>query len=82
MAKVPARKSVVRIGNGNRTLAAKLAETLSEQAPGAVIEIVDESGTSVSRVRMKGILGDEGAAARIAFRKGDVVSPGGPRSHG
>jgi len=78
--KVPAKKLAVRVGNGYPTTAARLIESLKLEAPEAVIEVVDESGTSVRRVRMKGIQGDEGAAAKIAFRKGKVVSPGSSRT--
>ncbi len=78
---VPARMSVVRIGNGNPAMATRIAESLKREAPEAAIEVVDESGTSVRSVRMKGVQVDQGAAARIAFRKGEVVSPGNPRTH-
>jgi hypothetical protein len=76
---VPAKKSVVRIGNGNRAQVARFVESIKREAPGATIEVVDESGTSVRRVKIKGVQRDEGAAAKIAFRKGEVVSPGNPR---
>jgi len=72
---VPAKKTVIRVGNGSPATATKLLESLRLEVPGATIEMVDESGTSVRRVRMKGIQGDQGAAARIAFRKGEVVNP-------
>ena len=77
---VPAKRFVIRVGNGNPVMAAKLIESLRLEAPDAVIETVDESGTSVRRVRMRGIQGDQGAAAKIAFRKGEVVSPRGSRA--
>lgn len=77
---VPAKRFVIRVGNGNPAMAAKLIESLKLEAPEAVIEMVDESGTSVRRVRMRGIQGDQGAAAKIAFRKGEVVSPGNSRA--
>jgi hypothetical protein len=77
---VPAKRFVIRVGNGNPSIAAKLIELLRLEAPDAVIEMVDESGTSVRRVRMKGIQGDQGAAAKIAFRKGEVVSLGSLRT--
>jgi len=76
---VPAKRFVIRIGNGNLAMAAKLIESLRLEAPYAVIEMVDESGTSVRRARMRGIQGDQGAAAKIAFRKGEVVSLKSPR---
>ncbi len=77
---VHARRFVVRIGNGDPATAARLVESLKREAPDATVEVVDESGTSVRSVRIKGVQGDQGAAAKIAFRKGEVVSPGNPRT--
>jgi hypothetical protein len=79
---LPEARFVIRIGNGNRGMAAKLAEALMRAVPRAVVEVVDEAGTSVRTARMKGVQGDQGAAARIAFRRGEVVSQGTPRTHG
>lgn len=70
---VPAKRSVVRVGNGSPAMAYKIVGLLKTEAVGAVIEMVDETGTSVRRVRMRGIQGDQGAAAKIAFRKGEVI---------
>jgi hypothetical protein len=72
--RVPAKKALIRIGNGNRALAMKLAMSIAVEAPGATIEVVDEAGTSARGVKMRGIQGDERAAARIAFRKGSAFS--------
>ncbi|MGP8126023.1 MAG: hypothetical protein ACLQEQ_09235 [Nitrososphaerales archaeon] len=72
---VPAKRVVIRVGNGSPATAFRLVESLRLEAPDATIEMVDESGTSVRRVRMRGIQGDQGAAAKIAFRKGEVVNP-------
>lgn len=77
---VPAKKSIIKVGNGNPTMAAKLVESLGLEVPEATIEMVNESGTSVRRARMRGIQGDQGAAAKIAFRKGEVVSAGSSRT--
>lgn len=77
---VPAKRFVIRVGNGSPATATKIIESLRLEAPEATIEMVDESGTSVRRARMKGIQGDQGAAAKIAFRKGVLVSSGHPRS--
>jgi hypothetical protein len=68
--KVPAKKSLVRIGNGSPALATKLALSLMDAMPNVSVELVDEAGTSVRGARMKGVQGDQRAAARIAFRKG------------
>ena len=72
--KVPAKKSLIRVGNGNPRLALELASHLAEMAPAATIEVVDESGTSSRSSKMKGVQGDQRAAARIAFRKGVVFN--------
>jgi hypothetical protein len=80
---LPGARFVVRIGNGNRGMAAKLVEALARAVPAATIEVVDESGTSARTARLKGVQGDQGAAARIAFRRGEVVvSSGIPRTRG
>jgi hypothetical protein len=78
---MPTSRILVRVGNGNRSLAARLAEEVGREVPGAMIELVDESGTSVRTAKMKGIQRDQVAATKIAFRKGEVVSRGS-RSRG
>ena len=77
---IPAKRSLVRVGDGSPAASAKLIQLLAGEAPEATIESVDESGTSTGRARVKGIQGDQGAAARIAFRKGEVVIQGAPRT--
>jgi hypothetical protein len=79
---LPRSRVVVRIGNGNRGMAAKIAEAMRHTVPRATIEIVDEAGTSARTGRMKGVQGDQRAAARIAFRRGEIVNPGRTRSRG
>jgi hypothetical protein len=76
---VPSKRSLVRIGNGNSALAVGLALSVAERVPNASIEVVDEAGTSARGVKMKGVQGDQRAAARIAFRKG-VPFSAPPRS--
>lgn len=78
--RLPETAMVVRVGNGNRAMAARLSEELDNAVPGAIVEIVDEKGTSARASKMKGIQGDQRAASRIAFRKGEIVSPGRPRT--
>ena len=79
---VPYNRLVVRVGNGNRPLASKLVDGLRKEVPAATIEMVDESGTSARSSKMKGVQQDQVAAARIAFRKGEVVNPGTTRTRG
>ncbi len=79
---LPASRLLVRIGNGNRSMVTRFVDGFRKEVPGAIIEVVDESGTSTASAKMKGIQRDQVAAAKIAFRKGEVVSHGTPRSHG
>jgi len=79
---IPGGRLLVRVGNGNRPMATKLVEGLGREVPDATIEVVDESGTSTRSPKMKGIQQDQVAAAKIAFRKGEVVSRGMARSRG
>jgi len=79
---VPSSRLLVRVGNGNRQMASKFAEGLKREVPGATIEMVDESGTSTRSRRMKGVQKDQVSAAKIAFRKGEVVSHGTTRTRG
>jgi hypothetical protein len=77
---VPASRVVVRIGNGNQPAASRLVEMVRRQVPEATIELVDEFRTSVRRAKLRGIQRDQSAAAIIAFRKGEVVVQGLPRT--
>jgi hypothetical protein len=79
---VPSSRLLVRVGNGNRPMANKLVDGLRKEVPYATIEVVDESGTSTGSSKMKGVQRDQVAAARIAFRKGEVVSHGTTRNRG
>lgn len=75
--KTEATKSLIRIGNGNPTIANWIAVKLTTCLPKTVIEIVDESGTSLRNPRTKGMQRDQSAAVRIAFRKGLALHPPG-----
>ena len=79
---VPSSRLLVRVGNGNRAMAERLIEALKREGPGATIEAVDESGTSSGGSTMKGLQRDQVSAAKIAFRKGEVVSQGTTRIRG
>jgi hypothetical protein len=77
---LPASRMLVRVGNGNRSIVTRFVDGFRKEIPGATIEVVDESGTSTGSAKMKGVQRDQVAAAKIAFRKGEVVSHGTPRS--
>jgi hypothetical protein len=67
---IPSSGLIVRIGNGDRVLARQLAHDIAVALPSARVEIVDESGTSERGLNTRGLPSDQGAAARIAVRKG------------
>lgn len=79
---IPSSRLLVRVGNGNRTMATRLVDGLRRAIPRATIEVVDESGTSTGSSKMKGVQRDQVAAAKIAFRKGEVVSHEATRTRG
>ena len=79
---LPSSRLLVRVGNGIKSMASKLIERLRREVPSANIEVVDESGTSAGSSKMRGVQRDQVAAAKIAFRRGDVISPGTTRTHG
>lgn len=72
-AKVPRSSLVVRVGNGDMQMVRKMSWALRQAVPAAVVEVVNEAGTSTRTARMRGVQGDEGAAAEIAFRRGKAV---------
>ncbi len=77
---MPSAAMVVRVGNGDRQRARKLAEAVQHEAPGVRVELVDESGTSVRSGRTRRVPLDQSSAARIAFRKGEPFNQPRPRS--
>lgn len=79
---IPSSRLLVRVGDGNRSMAARLIDGLKKEVPEATIEVVDESGTSSGSSKLKGVQKDQVSAAKIAFRKGEVVTHGTTRSRG
>jgi hypothetical protein len=77
---VPHSSLSVKIGGGEPKSSQQLARLLRERLErSALIEIVDESGTSVGRRGAVGATRDQRAAARIAFRKGSQFDELVPR---
>lgn len=79
---MPTSELLVRVGNGNRLMSTRIVDALRKEVPTATIELVDESGTSAGSSKMRGVQRDQVAAAKIAYRKGDVVSRSLPRNRG
>lgn len=80
--RVPSARMLVRVGNGNRPMTMRLVDGLRKEVPSATVEVVDESGTSTGSSKMKGVQRDQAAAAKIAFRKGEIVSRSTTRIRG
>jgi hypothetical protein len=78
--RLPDCRFVIRVGDGNPRIAGELARMLKATVPDATVEIVDEKGTSARTSSMKGVQVDQRAASRIAFRKGEALGSGRPRS--
>lgn len=69
--KVPHSSLAVKIGNGEPRSSVRLARLLRERLPQqSLVEMVDESGTSLGAKGGRGGTRDQRAAAKIAFRKG------------
>lgn len=73
--RVPSAGAVIKVGSGSPALGEWLVRHLSVQNPRALVELVDEAGTSTRGPRTKGLQKDQGAAARIAFRRGRSPGP-------
>ncbi|MFQ6011322.1 MAG: hypothetical protein ACE5KG_04030 [Nitrososphaerales archaeon] len=72
----PAVKKIIKIGDGDRSVARSLASKLySVAGRNAIIEMVDEQGTSIPSRYPTGLKRDIGAAMMIAFRSGIRYEP-------
>lgn len=72
----PAVKKIIKIGDGDKRMAMALASNLYAVAgDGVIIELVDETGTSVPSRYPPGLKRDIGAAMMIAFRSGSRYEP-------
>lgn len=63
-------KALVRLGDGAPRLSKAISEMIRRDLPEVTVEVVDERGTTTSRRRSDGLTRDQGAAAKIARRKG------------
>jgi hypothetical protein len=71
---IPSTKTMVKVGDGAPRLSKSIAQMIRKDLPEAIIEVVDERGTTTSRRKSDGLAGDQGAAARIARRKGVLLT--------
>jgi hypothetical protein len=67
---IPSAKAMVRVGDGAPRFSKKIAQMIKENLPQVLVEVVDERGTTVNIHRSDGLTRDQGAAAKIAHRKG------------
>ncbi|MGA2663337.1 MAG: hypothetical protein ABSF83_00130 [Nitrososphaerales archaeon] len=78
---IPHTGAVIKVGDGAPKLSRRIVRALVEQLPEARVEVVDERGTTIGKLRSKGLTKDQRAAASIAFRRGtDLKDRSGARS--
>jgi len=70
---IPSAKAMVRVGDGAPRLSKSIAQMIRKDFPEVLVEVVDERGTT-SAHRSDGLTRDQGAAAKIARRKGVLLS--------
>lgn len=69
---IPHNEVTIKVGDGAPKLSKRIIGAMTEQLPDARVEMVDERGTTINRVRSRGLTNHQRAAERIAFRKGVV----------
>jgi len=67
---VPHVDVVIKVGDGAPKLSRSIVKLMMERLPEAKVEVVDERGTTMNRLRSRGLTKHQRAAERIAFRKG------------
>ncbi len=70
---IPSMKAMVRIGDGAPRQSKGIAQMIRTELPEVLIEVVDERGTTTSRQKADGLTRDQGAAVKIAHRKGVLL---------
>jgi len=67
---IPNIKVMARVGDGAPRLSKAISHMIGSELPDVAIEVVDEWGTTKNRRKSDGLTRDQGAAAKIARRKG------------
>jgi hypothetical protein len=70
---VPHTDVVIKVGDGAPKLSGSIVRVLAERLPDARVEVVDERGTTMNRIRSRGLTKDQRAAERIALRRGAAL---------
>jgi hypothetical protein len=70
---IPSLKAMVRVGDGAPWLSKSITQMIRKDLPEVLVELVDERGTTTSTHGPDGLTRDQGAAARIARRKGVLL---------
>ena len=71
---IPSATVMIRIGDGAPRQSKLIAQMIRADLPEVFIEVVDERGTTTSRQKSDGLGRDQGAAVKIARRKGVLLS--------
>ena len=67
---IPHAEVIIKVGDGAPKLSRKIVRAMTEYLPEARVEVVDERGTTINKLKSKGLTKDQRAAERIALRKG------------
>jgi hypothetical protein len=67
---VPHTDLIIKVGDGAPKLSRSIIGAMVEHLPDAKVEVVDERGTTLNKLRSRGLTKDQRAAERIALRKG------------
>jgi hypothetical protein len=71
--RIPSERVTVKIGDGAPRLSKGIMQMIRDDLPEVLIELVDERGTTTSKSESDGLTRDQGAAAKIARRKGVLL---------
>jgi hypothetical protein len=72
--RIPSDKAMVKIGDGAPRLSKGITAMIQDSLPEVLIEVVDERGTTATTQKSDGLTRDQGAAAKIARRKGVLLN--------
>jgi len=79
---IPSVKAMVRVGDGAPRMSKSIAQMIKKDLPEVLVEVVDERGTTTLGHRSDGLTKDQRAAARIARRKGVLLTGPAQKSPG
>jgi hypothetical protein len=77
---IPSVRAMIRVGDGAPRLSKSIAQMIRKDLPEVLVEVVDERGTTTSNHGSDGLTKDQRAAAKIARRKGVLLTDSGEKN--